>query len=311
MFIEFKWVHHDNPFKLEDWNNPFVWRTKRSIDTLGQIMAYAAAQFGSQFRTHIYSILIVKSQARIIRWDRSGAIVTEAIKYNHSNLLAEFFCRYSAASREMCGFDESVSVPTSQEVAQARSVLRLPYAEPLIKIEVWSADQKQRWYYVAAAPLATAYTPPGRATRGFEANGITECQGVYLKDTWRLDLPEFTPEGDTYSWLMKGRVRNIPQCLIWGDILDMQYHATKTQSYVSTSWASTRDSVFLPHRHYHLVLDIIRRKLTSFCLSVEAIRGVRDALIGNISSLHYWDKANPLTLSAWRCSYCRSPPSQY
>ena len=251
------------------------------------------------------------SQARIIWWDRSGAIVTEAIKYNHSNLLTEFFRRYLAASHEMHGFDESVSVPTSQEVAQARSVLRLPYAEPLVKIEVRSADRKQRQYCVAAAPLATAYTPPGWATCSFEAYGITECQGVYLKDTWRLDLPEFTPEEDTYSRLMKGRVRNIPQCLIWGDILDMQYHATKTQSYVSTSWASTHDSIFLPHRHYCLVLDIIRRKLTTFRLSVKAVRGVHDTLIGNISSLCYWDKANPLTLSARRCSYCRSPPSRY
>ena len=161
MFIEFKWFNHDNPFELEDWNNPFVRRTKRSIDTLGQITAYAAAQFRSQFWTHIYSILIVKSQARIIRWDRSGAIVTEAIKYNCSNLLAEFFRCYLAVSHEMCGFDESVLVPTSQEAAQARSVLRLPYAEPLVKIEVRSADQKQRQYYVAATPLATAYTPPG------------------------------------------------------------------------------------------------------------------------------------------------------
>jgi len=44
---------------------------------------------------------------------------------------------------------------------------------------------------------------------------------------------------------MKGWVQNIPQCLIWGDVLDVQYHATKTQSYVSMSWASAYDCVFL------------------------------------------------------------------
>jgi len=62
IFIKFKWSNHDNPFELQDWNNPFVRRTKRSIDMLGQITAYATAQFGSQFWTHIYSILIVKSK---------------------------------------------------------------------------------------------------------------------------------------------------------------------------------------------------------------------------------------------------------
>ena len=187
----------------------------------------------------------------------------------------------------MRGFDESVSVLTSKEAAIARSVLKLLYREPLIKIEVQSADRNERQYYVAAAPLVTIYTPPGRATCGFEAYGITKCHGVYLKDTWRLDLPDFTPEGDTYRWLMEGQVRNIPQCLIWGDVLDVQYHATKIQTYISMSWASAHDDIFLPHRHYCLVLDIIRRKQTSFHSSLKAITGVRDALIGNISSHCY------------------------
>ena len=222
----------------------------------------------------------MKGKARLIRWDRSGTIVSGSIDYNSGCLLADFFRRYSAASHEMRGFDKSVSFPTPEEAADARLALSLPNTVPLVKLEVQSPDRSQQRYYVVATPVATTYTPPGRGTRGFEAYGITECKRVYLKDTWRLDLPEYMPEGDTYSRLMKAKVRNIPQCLIWGDVLDSQYHATKTQSYAGAFWDSPHDDIFLPHRHYRLVLDIVGRKLTSYKSSFEAVRGIRDCLIG-------------------------------
>ena len=161
IFIEFKWSYHDNPFLSGSVTGGFIWQSKRSSDTLRQITSYAATQLGSQFQTHIFSILVVKHTARIIWWDQSGAIISKEIHYNVSNLLAKFFCHYSAALCEMCGHDTSVSLPTSEEVVLARSALKLPDTEPLIKIEVQSTDQIQTQYYVAMAPLATAYTPPG------------------------------------------------------------------------------------------------------------------------------------------------------
>ncbi|KAF8235488.1 hypothetical protein L208DRAFT_1023003, partial [Tricholoma matsutake] len=95
MFLEFKWKSGDNPF-CDDGKTvkSFLRDTKAAKDTLGQITAYAAARLGSQFCTHIYFILIIKDTARILRWDRSGTLVTEAIKYNESCHLAEFFHRY-------------------------------------------------------------------------------------------------------------------------------------------------------------------------------------------------------------------------
>ena len=87
---------------------------------LGQITSYAAAQLGAQFRTHAYSVLIVKDQARILRWDRSGTIIMEAIKYNKVPHLAKFFRRYSVASAVMRGKDETASVPSRYEKRVAR-----------------------------------------------------------------------------------------------------------------------------------------------------------------------------------------------
>jgi len=41
--------------------------------------------------------------------------VTEAIKYNKSHHLAEFFHHYSEALPEMCGINQSVMDPTPAE----------------------------------------------------------------------------------------------------------------------------------------------------------------------------------------------------
>lgn len=103
IFIELKWCSGDDPFGDVQWvidgktvSVPsFLHETKSADDTLGQITTYAAAHLGSQFRTHVYSILIVKGTARILRWDRTGTIVTEAIQYTcrvFPSLLAGIAC---------------------------------------------------------------------------------------------------------------------------------------------------------------------------------------------------------------------------
>ena len=223
IFIEFKWSYCDNPFLLGSATGSFIWELKRSADMLRQITLYAAVQLGSQFQTHIFSILVMKHMVRTIWWDWSGAIISKEICYNVSNLLAKFFSCYSAASCKMCGHGKSASLPTSEEVVLSRSALKLPDTELLVKIEVQSTDQIQTQYYVTMASLVTAFTPPGWATCGFEAYGITEQKEVYLKDTWRLDLPEYKPKGDRYGKLTNKNVLNIPQCLIWSDVLDDKY----------------------------------------------------------------------------------------
>ncbi|KAG2048865.1 hypothetical protein BDR06DRAFT_894752, partial [Suillus hirtellus] len=92
IIIEFKWGYCHDPF-LQD-GDSIVSSTENSMDTLGQITSYAAAQLGAQYRSHAFSVLIVCDRARIIRWDREGAIVTSAIKYNTEPHLADFFQRY-------------------------------------------------------------------------------------------------------------------------------------------------------------------------------------------------------------------------
>jgi hypothetical protein len=290
-FIEFKWKYDQDPFctpyKTNSNISAFLRNTKTSDDTLGQITAYTAAQLGSQFRTHAYSVLIVKDTARLFRWDRSGTIVTDAFKYNESSYLAEFFCRYSKASPEMRGKDQSVSHPTLTEATKARQALVLDDNAPLVKLAIPDTAGSPL-YYIAAAPRVTPYTPPGRATRGFQAYDVLGAKLVYMKDSWRVDMPDILPEGEVYKMLEDKNVRNIPHCVSSGNIATDHYHASKTCKYTDKPWACLSGpdlKPFIPHRHYRLTLDVIGLPLTNFKSSFQMVSAVYNAMEGELPAL--------------------------
>ena len=279
IIIEFKWPPSNHPFMWSNDNDNeqhFSDLPEAAFDTLGQITDYVATHLSSQFRTHIYSVLLGKRTATILRWDKAGTIITEPIDYNTSPHLVKFFRHYSCASPAMRGMDQSVSEPTLAEVAVARQVLELDKKAQLFKLEILRAGHTSN-YFITCAPIASLYTPPGCGTRVFHAYDIAEGKKVLLKDSWRVDLPDIQPEGLTYETLMKANVRNIPHSLASGDIKTDKYHATMTNKYDQSPIASTH---FIPHQHYHLVLDIIGTPLTKFASSYELVATVCDALVG-------------------------------
>lgn len=282
MFIEFKWNSSDDPFnnvpKSDSDDRSFLRDTKTAHDALGQITSYAAAHLGAQFRTHIFSAFIVKDTARLLRWDRSGAIVTEVIKYNECDILTEFFFRYSKAPHAMRGNDESVSDPSLPEKAAAREALQLDKTVPLFRLSIPDADGFR--FFITPAPETSLYTPPGRATRGFKAYDVLQQTVVFLKDSWRIDLPDIQAEGQVYVTLRDAEVQHVSQCVASGDILSEDYHATKTQKYVTAGWACRSTTQFLPHRHYRLCLRTVGCVLMEYKSSREMVSAVRDALIG-------------------------------
>jgi hypothetical protein len=284
IFTEFKWHTKDDPFcdlHDEGSSESFLRGTQAGKDTLGQITSYAAAQLGAQFRTHVYSVFILRDTARILRWDRSGTIVTESIKYNEDGFLVEFFRRYSKASSAMRGIDASVSCPTNIQAKLARQALELDSSISLVKLSVPSDKGNTARYFVVPAPSATPYTPPGRATRGFKAYDILRRNVVFLKDSWRISLPDINMEGSIYKLLNDAKVPNVPQCIASGDIL-LDYHATQTNLYAKKPWACYSESGarLIPHQHCRLVLDVVGRALYEYFSSYEMVSAVRNALIG-------------------------------
>jgi len=199
IIIEFKWHQSDNPF-CEPYPLPgdlnwstFLCDNKTGHDTLGQITSYVAAQLGSQFRTHIYSVLIVKDYARLIQWDQTGTIVTEAIR---DSALAEFFRRYRKVGPEVNSVNTTVTVPAYEEICLARKSLDLVENVPLMKITVPAG--KSEWSYIAHTPKAEPYTPPGRATCRFVAY-----------DLWRQRMCLSRTHGEWTCEILRRRARHM------------------------------------------------------------------------------------------------------
>ncbi|KAH9077763.1 hypothetical protein EDB83DRAFT_1512343 [Lactarius deliciosus] len=100
----------------------FVKESKEAQETIGQISTYVAFQMGSQYRTHTFFILVIGMYARLLRWDRSGVVVSERIEYDKQHHLFSFFELFNAATPGIRGWDESVSVPLKHEIAAALEV---------------------------------------------------------------------------------------------------------------------------------------------------------------------------------------------
>ncbi|THG96417.1 hypothetical protein EW026_g5418 [Hermanssonia centrifuga] len=83
---------------------------------LGRMIHYAREQMSHQHRVFMFSLHIVHDSARIIRWDRMGAIVTEAFNFVlHPQILAEFLFRFSLLGPEGRGLDSSAELAGSEE----------------------------------------------------------------------------------------------------------------------------------------------------------------------------------------------------
>jgi len=265
--------------------NPFL---KTSVDaqtTCGQITAYATSHMSAQYRTHVFFVLICKDHARLIRWDRSGAIVTEPILYNETPQLFDFFIHFDHSPPDVRGQDTTVRLANSEDTKDAVNAVEelkeLKKAQvPLLVVSVPNPTTREPSQYVIAAPFASPWVPVGRWTRTSIGYDIQRKMSIFMKDSWRLDLPGVPKEGDVYSNFKVYGVPNVPRCSNSGDIGDDTYHATRTNRIVNENWISPYKYNFTEHRHYRLILDDVGLPLDRFNCSREMVRAVRAALVG-------------------------------
>ena len=102
---EFKYSENDDPFE-DKVGKPFERNSNSAKDTLGQITQYATAQLAAQFRTHAFSLLVFRKYVRLLRWDRSGLVVTERTNIDD---LCEFLWRFDQATAVARGVDTSIN----------------------------------------------------------------------------------------------------------------------------------------------------------------------------------------------------------
>jgi hypothetical protein len=239
----------------------------------GQITAYATLLLGNQYRTHTFLVLIVKDFARLLRWDRGGAVVTDRFYYDEDPYLFQFLVRYNYAGRDMRGHDDTVRNPTEDELRAARATVDELKNPTLVTMVI--NDRR----YVIRAPCARPEIPVGRWTRTSIAYDCQSKKRVFMKDSWRVELPDVYPESEIYGRLQQAEVPYVPRCIDGGDIGGNAYHRTRSHEFMNYTLDPASKKI-TRYRHHRLVLDTVGRKLHRFKCSKEMVRAIHVSLIG-------------------------------
>ena len=174
--------------------------------------------------------------------------------------------------------DLSISKPSEAEGKLARQYLKCSLQASLLKFAVYNDKDGKISYYIGSKPSCKSNAfPTGRATRTSIVFDPQTKRVIFLKDTWRIDLPDVVKEGDIYNVLHEAKVPFIAPFLCGGDIID---HRTRTQDFLSEPWTPPIQKSLRPHQRYRLVLGVVGRDLTSFDSSWEMVGAIRDALQG-------------------------------
>ena len=285
LMMEVKVNDQDDPFEDLAKDKDFLRKSDRARQTLGQLTSYATAHLAAQFRTHVFSVLLFRRSARLMRWDRAGVIVSERILLNTS-VLTDFFWRFSEANAAYRGHDPTVTpFKFTKELTKKFLFDQLQFAADSGDIKVEDANffevllpREKRRYIIGKATYLGVASLASRATRSLKAWCLTTGKPVFLKDTWRIMSSSQRPEHEIYAKLAQAKVKHIATVLDYSDVQD---HRTLTGLYAQKPWVcNTNLKPFRTLQHYRLVLEEIGRNLTSFDDFREVLRAMRDALQG-------------------------------
>ncbi|KAJ3483563.1 hypothetical protein NLI96_g6237 [Meripilus lineatus] len=274
LHFEVKVSVSDDPFRD---HNPLL-RTRASHHFLksgpdhairrGQLIAYATDACARQHRQFYYSVLICHHRARIIRWDRSGALVSESFNCSDAEgiaLLGDFLWRFTHAPPAARGWDPTVLAASREDESAfaQHPVLEEWYEDGSVaKIFVWDPEKERILEFLVSRAVVSPLSMVGRCTRGFWALDKATGSVVFVKDTWRVCGME--PEGNIIQRLLDHKVRNIPELHSHGDVLDGNhgFQHTWTQQYVN-DYSCGRNPQILRYTHYRLVSKTVGHSLAN------------------------------------------------
>ena len=303
--IEVKIDIKNSPFYFDDDPAKFL-RTDNDHgrEGLGQLGEYVGQVFGHQHRVHLYAVYVFKDRARLLYFERQGALVSEPFTYGtRKNLhLHTFFYRLAHMSREQLGLDPTV-VPAKTEDVEAMLAYAPNAPTEYIEQQIYRAlstnskDKKDgsnssQWpayqltmcgrRYIIARPTFASPALYGRCTRGYLAYDIVGKAIRFLKDSWRLDLDRIRPEHEVYERLRSKGVSYIATCLAHEDVpSNGTCQCTTVHLYFDQAPRPRR-------RHYRLLLKEVCRPLTDFADFGELTAFMCCAIIGASFSNHHW-----------------------
>ncbi|KAI0089840.1 hypothetical protein BDY19DRAFT_941069 [Irpex rosettiformis] len=281
--------------------------TNTSIKHRGQQIDYASQIMALQHRSHIFSISVIGHHARLIRWDRAGACVSERFNYANgsSNWLGEFLFRYANATREQRGFDHCVQKANKDEIdllnAGVNDHLRkfhypahldaelsrtVDESYPAYKVSVKDQATEKESDYIICRPFTEVFSLCGRATRGYLAWGVLQHKLVFLKDTWRADseVDGLLSEAEAYGILgglnLEVLASLLPIVLASGDVtlLDGTPQCTLTQDFADPKYQWFRPTAWLRKHLRHRVVQELALPLRMVRNSLELLKAIRNTL---------------------------------
>ncbi|EPS95907.1 hypothetical protein FOMPIDRAFT_100056 [Fomitopsis schrenkii] len=122
--------------------------------SLGQIAEYVAKAFRRQHRLHFFTLYVFAGQARIIRWDHAGAIISTPFDFAQDPaLLYQVIWRYASMTRVQRGYDPSAVLATKEEIEEMRAFQCKPHESWLARARDNALDKPGWPVYKVIMPV--------------------------------------------------------------------------------------------------------------------------------------------------------------
>lgn len=219
----------------------------------GQHVAYATEICARQHRHCCYSISLSWPLARLIRWDRAGAVVSCAFDLRkHPSILCQFLWCFSFIGNAGRGYDLTVKpAQYAQELVfrhvierhlaaqlpgyatlgeNARSAALKEHFRPghvsIVDFPCVARGEDAIMQLLISRPISYPQSPTGRATRGYWAVDLQTHAVHFLKDTWRYERRSThivdMREGHIINFLRHTKhVTNIPRVVGHSDVIQV------------------------------------------------------------------------------------------
>ncbi|KAJ3543935.1 hypothetical protein NM688_g5800 [Phlebia brevispora] len=268
---------------------------------ISQIASYASEILLRQHRVFLFMVCITRTHARVIRWDRAAAVVSESVDLKQTpRLLLNFISRLVTSSSRARGHDETVTFASKDQIKLLKScTFANPKAQKMLEDIV--DGEKDFPIRAVTCPRLDAteppmtlligkhrsgtYSPTGRATRGYIALDTDEKRLVFLKDSWRPDSRSIQPEFETYKILKEKQVQHVATALGGGDVGAPHPQKTINQDCFDPRVRPTK------RVHHRIVLREVGEPLADYKSSIEMISVVYDAVVGHFQA---WNQADIL-----------------
>ncbi|KAI0775524.1 hypothetical protein BD413DRAFT_429883, partial [Trametes elegans] len=281
---------------------------------LGLHIAFATEIFARQHRVFLFTISMSGSFVRLLRWDRSGCIVSSAFSiHEHPDILIDFLWRFSQTSQAGRGHDLSVYPANAAEEGLVQNAIT-EHVRQQLEIEGDELDQAVTTHYqpghvtamyvlhepftrntdnlrrfLVSRPVISPLSLDGHGTRGFWALDIATGLVVFLKDTWRRDS-RAESEGEVLQRIHDHGVQNTPVLVCHGPVpRQVPPDATKIRNYVlqitetnryhKAAWACLVDNKKVrvsKRQHYRLVTTPVGYTLSTVRSTEELLHATYD-----------------------------------